>query len=195
MPLLKTADFFYSLRFLRLLTTPWKKTGAYKAGIIDEDGKVIKKPNSTTERSVYNTFHKLVFNLKRLLNKVPLGKSTLASYAAALFLIKENTDMSDRAIKLILSEGAGIDISATALIESTGNVWFLNKDGSIQEDTYVLTRELAIPSTGDILALKNTRVIVESHLPVGNIFGISIFEGIHVKTSQKVYFTQGDISR
>ena len=181
MPLLKTADFFYSLRFLRLLTTPWKKTGAYKAGIIDEDGKVIKKPNSTTERSVYNTFHKLVFNLKRLLNKVPLGKSTLASYAAALFLIKENTDMSDRAIKLILSEGAGIDISATALIESTGNVWFLNKDGSIQEDTYVLTRELAIPSTGDILALKNTRVIVESHLPVGNIFGISIFEGQYKK--------------
>ncbi len=34
--------------------------------------------------------HRLVWKLKRLMEKVPFGKSRLASYAAALWLIKEN---------------------------------------------------------------------------------------------------------
>ena len=72
MGLLKAGDLFYTLRFLRLLTTPWNKTNAYKEGIVDENGKVLKKPETSKEKAVYNTFHRLVYNLKRLLNKVPL---------------------------------------------------------------------------------------------------------------------------
>jgi hypothetical protein len=195
MGLLKAGDLFYSIRFLRLLTTPWKKTNAYKEGIIDENGEVIKKPTTSKEKSVYNTFHKLVYNLKRLLNKVPFGKSTLASYAAALYLIKENTNMSDSAMSRILMEVTGVNIRKTDLSEQIENQWFLTEEGNIQEDVYTLTQDIAMPSTGELLAFKNSNVIVKEHAPIDHIFGIAVFEATHVKTKQKIYITQGDIIR
>ena len=39
----RTGDLFYAFRFLKLLTTPWDKMGAYEQGIIDDTGKVLKK--------------------------------------------------------------------------------------------------------------------------------------------------------
>ena len=195
MGLLRAGDFFYTLRFLRLLTTPWNKTNAFKEGIIDDKGKVIKKPETSKEKSVYNTFHRLVYNLKRLLNKLPFGKSTIASYAAALFLIKEESNMSDVAMRKVMLEVTGIDIKKTDLTEYTENQWYLTDEGNIQESTYTLTNDIALPSTGEILALKNSKVIVKEHSPIDTVFGISIFEGIHNKTQQKIYITQGDIIR
>ena len=91
MGFLKGPDFFYALRFLRLLTTKWERTTAYKLGLIDKKGKVLKKPENDKEKAAYNIFHRLVFNIKRLINKLPFGKSALASYLGALFLIKEHT--------------------------------------------------------------------------------------------------------
>lgn len=107
MSLLRIGDTFFALRFLRLLTTPWHKTSAYKAGLIDKDGNVIKNPETAEEKNVYNMFHKLVFNIKRLLNKLPFGKTTLASYATALYLVKENTQLSDEIIGEIMEEITG----------------------------------------------------------------------------------------
>lgn len=195
MGLLKAGDFFYTLRFLRLLTTPWNKTNAYKEGIIDDKGKVLKKPETSKEKGVYNTFHRLVYNLKRLLNKIPFGKSTIASYAAALFLIKEESNMSDVAIRKVMLEVTGVDIKKTDLTEYTENGWYLTDEGNIQESTYTLTNDIALPSTGEILALKNSKIVVKEHAPIDTLFGISIFEGIHNKTQQKIYITQGDIIR
>ena len=195
MGLLKAGDFFYTLRFLRLLTTPWNKTNAYKEGIIDDKGKVIKKPETSKEKAVYNTFHRLVYNLKRLLNKLPFGRSTIASYAAALFLIKEESHMSDVAMRKVMLEVTGIDIKKTDLTEYTENQWYLTDEGNIQESVYTLTNDIALPSTGEILALKNSKIVVKEHSPIDTIFGISIFEGIHNKTQQKIYITQGDIIR
>lgn len=195
MGLLKAGDFFYTLRFLRLLTTPWNKTNAYKEGIIDDNGKVIKKPETSKEKAVYNTFHRLVYNLKRLLNKLPFGRSTIASYAAALFLIKEESKMSDVAMRKVMLEVTGVDIKKTDLSEYTENQWYLTDEGNIQESIYTLTNDIALPSTGEMLALKNTKVVVKEHSPIDTVFGISIFEGIHSKTQQKIYITQGDIIR
>ena len=64
----RTADLFYAFRFLKLLVTPWNKMGAYEQGIIDENGKNLKKAKELTtsqEKEVYTVFHRLVFNLKR----------------------------------------------------------------------------------------------------------------------------------
>jgi hypothetical protein len=74
-----------------MLTTPWKKFDAYKLGIIDDKGKRLKdKPVETKdEKSAHTLLHRLVFNLKRILNKVPFGKTAFASYAVALLLLKE----------------------------------------------------------------------------------------------------------
>ena len=176
MGLLRAGDFFYSLRFLRLLTTPWNKTNAYKEGIIDDKGKLIKKPQTSKEKSVYNTFHKLVYNLKRLLNKVPFGKSTIASYAAALFLIKENSNMSDIALSKLLAQATDIDIKKIDLNEHVENKWYLTEEnGHLQESTYTLVRDIAIHSTGDVLAIRGSQVEVKEHAPIDTIFGISVF--------------------
>ena len=86
-------DAFITFRFLKLLVTPFNKTEAFRLGIIDERGKVLRKYKTLErieERQAYTILHRLVFNVKKLIEKVPGGKSRLASYAAALFLIKEH---------------------------------------------------------------------------------------------------------
>ena len=43
----RAIDLFVTYRFLKLLTTPFEKTPAYKLGIIDKKGHRILKPKST----------------------------------------------------------------------------------------------------------------------------------------------------
>ena len=38
-------DLFVAYRFLRILTTPWEDQEAFKLGIIDQNGKLLKKAN------------------------------------------------------------------------------------------------------------------------------------------------------
>ena len=86
-------DNYYALRFVYLLTRPWEDTDAFKLGIIDAKGNtLIKREDFKTEeqKEACTKFHTLVFNVKKLLEKFPLGKTTIARYAAALLLIKEH---------------------------------------------------------------------------------------------------------
>lgn len=66
-------------RILKMLTTPWEKTDAFKLGLIDKNGNrnKAKRIETTKEKDAMSMLHKLVFNLKRLVQKVPLGKSQL----------------------------------------------------------------------------------------------------------------------
>lgn len=90
----KWIDLFVTYKFLRYLTTPWEKQDAYKLGIIDGDGKRIKSKEVKTEKEKdsFTMLHRLVFNFKRILHKIPLVKSKIGTYAAALFLLKEHMD-------------------------------------------------------------------------------------------------------
>ena len=78
-------------RILKKLTTPWEKTAAFKAGVIDKNGTVLvkTKDRTTAQKKTVTILDRLVFNLKRLLARAPGGSSTMASYIAALSLIKE----------------------------------------------------------------------------------------------------------
>ena len=98
--LTRASDLVYTFRFLRLLTTPFEKTNAYKLGIIDDKGKRIKsvKLDTPEKKSVYTPFNRIVYNIKRLMAKVPGGGSKLASYASALFLIKEQYGLKKKQI-------------------------------------------------------------------------------------------------
>ena len=86
-------DFLITYRVVKLLVTPFEKQEAFKFGIIDEKGKVLKKYKSLKtekERKSYTLLHRFVFNLKRILQKVGLG-GKLGSFAVALaLLIKED---------------------------------------------------------------------------------------------------------
>lgn len=189
--LTRTTDTIYAFRFLRLLTTPWVKTGAYKMGIIDDTGKLLRKPETSEERSKYNIFHKLVFNIKRLLNAIPFGKTTIASYLAALYLIKENTGISDRALAKVIKEVSGVDPRLVTIQESQ---WYVNDDASLRPGLYKLIRDMPLQLTGDMLALKKTTVSIDEKCsPIGNIFGINVYNVTHCKTKQKLVITQYDI--
>ena len=86
-------DFLITYRVTKLLVTPFEKQEAFKFGIIDEKGKVLKKYKTLRtekERKSYTLLHRFVFNLKRILQKVGLG-GKLGSFAVALaLLIKED---------------------------------------------------------------------------------------------------------
>lgn len=82
-------DLVLVYQFIKRLTTPFDETEAFKLGLIDADGKRIKKASSTEEKKAMTYFDRLIFNLKRLLAKIPGGQTKFGTYAAALFLLKE----------------------------------------------------------------------------------------------------------
>lgn len=90
-------DLFLVYQFIKRLATPFEEWDAYELGIIDEKGNQLKKRKQFTkqaEHSAFGIFDIIAMKLKRLLEKVPGGKSRLGSYAAALWLMKEYKEMS-----------------------------------------------------------------------------------------------------
>ena len=91
----RAIDLIITYRVVKLLVTPFEKQPAFKAGIIDADGKVLRKFKTVkgSERKYYTMLHRFVFNLKRILKKVGLG-SRLGSFGVALaLLVKEDKTM------------------------------------------------------------------------------------------------------
>ena len=84
-------DIFMVYQFLKRLATPFERWEAYKTGVIDRDGKIITPKNKRDfkQKQSLNVFDVMILKLKRLIGKVPMGKSKIASYAAALWLIRE----------------------------------------------------------------------------------------------------------
>ncbi len=124
---INASDFVLAYKLLKDIGTKWTDYDAYKLGIIDEDGKKIKSPESSEEKDSYSSYMRIVFNLKRLLQKV-VGKSNIVQRVATTFLLKEN--VSTRTIAIVLREldikdyGYTLDESyVEALIDS-----IINKD-------------------------------------------------------------------
>lgn len=91
-------DLYIVYRILRKLTTPFDQWDAYKQGVIDAEGNIIKKPEDRTtldQKESLTTLDTLILNLKKILGKLPFGKTRLASYGAALFLIKEEKNLTE----------------------------------------------------------------------------------------------------
>lgn len=94
-------DLFLVYSFIRRLTTPFEKWDAYTQGVIDKDGNILKKKNERNTRAEMNSFgvfDLMILKLKKLLAKVPGGSSRIASYAAALWLIREWNHFSNESL-------------------------------------------------------------------------------------------------
>jgi len=191
----RTGDLFYAFRFLKLLVTPFEKTKAFELGIIDKDGVVLKKGAERAtpeEKSAYTVFHRLVFNLKRIMAKAPGGKSIVARYGAALFLIKEHTGMSDDKILKTLEKA----LNTTFTKEINENYWYQDEEARLMPGNYVLTEDMASPVTGEVIAFKNEKILVEDFKsPIGSISNINIYKVLHNKTKQEIYISNRDIKR
>ena len=191
----RTGDLFYAFRFLKLLVTPFEKTKAFELGVIDKDGVVLKKGaerSTPEEKSAYTVFHRLVFNLKRIMAKAPGGKSVIARYGAALFLIKEHTGMSEK--KLIKTLEKALDTTFTKEINE--NYWYQDDEARLMPGNYILVEDTVSPITGELIAKRNERILVDDFKsPVGSISNINIYRVKHSKTNQDIYISNRDISR
>lgn len=88
----RIVDNLVAYKILKMIVTPFIDTEAYKLGIIDAKGKNLKKANqlqTTQEKDAYNYLTRLVFNVKKLINRLPGGENKMKSLVAALWLVKE----------------------------------------------------------------------------------------------------------
>jgi len=194
----RAIDLFVTYRFIRLLTTPFVKTDAYKLGIIDENGNRIagKKLYKQTEQSAYTVLHKLVFNIKKIFGKVPGLRSKVGTYAAALFLLKdtfkehvEDPQVFEKEFMKYLQEN-NIELDNSIVEEVTLD------NGKLSKGLYTLTQDVITTNEeeDDFDALEGDEVeVFEDTPPADTILGVDVFPVIHGRTKQKIFVSSEDI--
>ena len=196
-------DLFVSYRFLKLLTTPFEKTDAYKFGIIDEKGNRIRKAKSTKPavelstsqlKNSYTILHKLVFNIKKLFNKVPGLRSKVGTYAAARFLLKDtfkesvaDPDIFEKEfVKYLKENNIEFDNSISEQVVGFGEI--------LPKGNYVLVNDILNKEDEEISATKGDLVMTfEDQSPVDTILGVDIFPVIHIASNEKIFVSLEDI--
>jgi len=199
----RAIDLFVTYRFLKLLTTPFKKTDAYKLGIINDKGhRILKKNsdkpevelNSSQQQGAYTILHKLVFNIKKLFNKVPGLRSKVGTYAAALFLLKDtfkesvdDPDMFEREfIKFLKENKIEFDNEISEEVIGFGEV--------LPKGNYVLVNDILNKEDEEIAASAGDLVMTfEDQAPVDTILGVDIFPVIHIASNEKIFVSLDDI--
>lgn len=126
----QVVNLFVLYKIIRELSTPFKETKAFELGLIDEKGKLLKRPKTKKEKQAYSYFYRFIFNLKRLLAKVGL-ESRIATFAAALFLLKEeeNKEYTDKELLDIIFE----------------NIQYLKQNPNLMEEIAVAAPTNATP--------------------------------------------------
>ena len=188
----RAGDLVYTLRFLRLLTTDFVDTKAFKLGLIDQNGKRNKDVNASSQeqRDAYTPFHRLVFNIKRIISKVPGAEGKLGSYAAALYLMKEQFSITEKQIKEGITKLGGV---VTINLDESRD-WFVLEDGRLSPGKYKVANDKVLNSTcEELVKAKDWISISNDCYPVGSIFGVNVYEAVHVKTNQRVYVTVSEL--
>lgn len=126
-------DIYLIYQFLRRLVTPFDSWDAYKTGVIDKDGTVLvdKKDRSAAQRNSWGYYDVLLANLKKLLGKIPGGKTRIASFAAALLLLREgeegqldpdNIEYLEERINFYMTEASILMEDAPVNVAGSGNI-------------------------------------------------------------------------
>ena len=193
----RAIDLFVTYRFVRLLTTPFEKTDAFKMGIIDKDGnRTDKKLYKIDERNAYTVLHKLVFNIKKIFSKVPGLRTKVGTYATALFLLKdtfkehvEDPQVFEKEFMKFIKEN-NIEFDDTIVEEVTLD------NGRLGKGIYKLTQDVITTEDDDdeITAIEGDDVEVFEDTPAADtILGVDVFPVIHKKTKQKIFVSSEDI--
>ena len=198
----RAIDLFVTYRFIKLLVTPFEKTEAFKLGIIDEKGKRELEPGTnkpttlrtTEERNAFTVLHKLVFNIKKIFNKVPGLRTKLGTYAAALFLLKdtfkESVDDPDvfekEFVKYLKENDIEFDDSISEEVIGFGEV--------LPKGEYVLVNDILNKEEEELSAKKGDKVIAfDDEPPIDTVLGVEIFPVIHAQSQEKIYVSLEDI--
>ena len=118
--------------FVKKMATPFKKTKAFKLGIIDEKGKILKQMKdleTDEERKAYTLLDRVIWNIKKLMSFIPGGGSMLAGVAAATaLLMKEEMgyEVSDRLVQVMLEASRNPNTDED-MIERISDMWEKSK--------------------------------------------------------------------
>ena len=203
----RAIDLFVTYRFIKLLVTPFEKTEAYKLGIIDAKGNRILPPpkagvrqtrpeplRTTEEKNAYTILHKLVFNIKKIFEKVPGLRTRLGTYAAALFLLKDtfkesvdDPDVFEKEFMKYLKE-QGYEIDDTIMEEVIGFGEVLPKG------EYTLVNDILNKEEEELTAKAGDKdATFKDEPPIDTILGVEIFPVVHMKTKEEIYVSLEDI--
>lgn len=86
-----TVDTYVLYSIVKKIATPFTKWPAYHLGVIDAEGNFLIPKKERTPEQYYSMSYLDIFvrNLKRLLAKIPGGNNKFVTYAAALWLLRE----------------------------------------------------------------------------------------------------------
>tara|TARA_R100000697_G_scaffold122383_2_gene151754 strand:- start:292 stop:1125 length:834 start_codon:yes stop_codon:yes gene_type:complete len=185
-------DMLVAYKFIKILTTDFKDTDAFKMGIIDKDGNILKKRKDLRgdERTAYTIFHTLCWNLKKIMLRVPGLKSKLGSYATALFLLKEQHNGEhetggDLLVERILERLTDTNKDADVLFESTF-------EPTMKPGVYVACQEIVTPSfetiqEGEIIIVGNEK------LPLTEMVSIPLYTAVHLDSGEEVIVSRESV--
>ena len=190
----RAVDLFVTYRFLKLLVTPWKKQEAYKLGIIDDKGKNLIRSRDferEDQRTAFTLLHRLVFNCKRIMQKIPFVRSQLGTYAAALFLLKEHykiENLPEGEVTKFLLENNLIDLNDDISEEVIGFGNMLPMGEYTLKDQVTADDDEIDAQPGDVV------IAIEDTPPSDRILGVDIFPVVHQKSNKKIYISLEDIN-
>lgn len=100
----RIVDNLVAMKIVKMLVTNFSDTKAFKLGIIDAHGNTLKPAStlrSVEEKDAFTYLDRLVFNMKKIINRLPGGESRLKSLVGALWLVKEYYESGSRTTSLM----------------------------------------------------------------------------------------------
>ena len=183
---MNVVDTVIVFRILKMMTRKWEEMDAYKFGLIDDNGKRIKskKPKTSEEKSSFTLLHRLVFNLKRVLELLPFGRTRLASYAASLALLKEHFNIDGEALERHFYQYLKENDLVLDLLEGHANMNVLQKGKDYELRQSVWNEEDNVGYRGD-----RVQVLGKTD----NVMGVDIYRVYNYNQDLSMLITGHDI--
>ena len=189
----RAIDLLITYRVIKLLVTSWEKHDAFKYGIIDKKGKILRKSRELKDRkekNAYTILHRFIFNLKRILQRVGLG-SKIGTFGVALaMLIKEGKFNNES--KYLLEDKLLEYLKKKKLFNYDDiqiKEQFFNDSNYLKPGYYSLKYNVVDENT-EVISKKGDVIIVEELTkPLETFFGMDIFE-VKVKGGDKILISQ-----
>ena len=189
----RAIDLLITYRVIKLLVTSWEKQAAFKLGIIDEKGKVLRKSRTLKtrdEKNSYTILHRFIFNLKRLLQKVGLG-SRIASFGVALALLVKEGKFNEESKYLL--ENELLEYLKKKKLFSYNDIkikeQYFSESNCLKPGYYSLKYDVVNLDT-EVVSKKGDAIIVEKLTkPLESFFGMDIFE-VMIKGGDRILISQ-----
>ena len=183
---MNVVDTVIVFRILKMMTRKWSEMDAYKFGLIDDNGKRIKtkKPKTSEEKNSFTLLHRLVFNLKRVLELLPFGRTRLASYAASLALLKEHFEIDGKYLEESFYTYLKENDLVLDLLEGHDNMNSLQKGKEYELRQSVWNEEDCIGTRGDQVQVLGT---------TDNVMGVDIYRVYNRSQDQTMLITGHDV--